>query len=369
MVDWGVTQRVADWFIARRADPPGYSAAALEADFAELTTQAEALVAAETGLRSAAGPARARVTDRSGWVAANVASMQRLLRPTFERLEERRGQQGQTPWGPATVPGWASRPLNGVGRSVSGAQFGAVLSWMSTRVLGQYDLLLTDDDPQDQDVVYYVGPNVVAMEARYGFDPREFRLWLALHEVTHRCQFTGVPWLRDHFVSLVALGLEPLSADPSHLLGAVRRAADEVRAGRSPLSDSGMLGLVATPDQLAAIQRIQALMSLLEGHGDVTMDRAGAGVIPDAARFSRVLHERRSQVHGIARLMQQLLGLEAKLRQYAEGEAFVEEVERVGGSALFDKVWRGPDWLPSLAEIRSPGEWIARAGPGPAVAG
>ena len=105
-------------------------------------------------------------------------------------------------------------PLNGVGRSVSGAQFGAVLSWMSTRVLGQYDLLLTDGDPQDQDVVYYVGPNVVAMEARYGFDPREFRLWLALHEVTHRCQFTGVPWLRDHFVSLVALGLEPLRPTP-----------------------------------------------------------------------------------------------------------------------------------------------------------
>jgi coenzyme F420 biosynthesis associated uncharacterized protein len=355
---------VAEWWIARSAAPASYRPGALEADFAELTAEAEGLVAAATGLRPPS-PARARVTDRAGWVRANVASIQRLLGPTLVKFEAQRTAAGSA----AHLARWLPRPLAGAGRTVSGAQLGLVLAWMSTRVLGQYDLLLTEDAGDEQDLVYYVGPNVVALETRYGFPAREFRLWLALHEVTHRCQFTAVPWLRDHFVSLVDQGLEPTAADPRRLAEAIRRAADEVRAGRSPLNDAGVLGLVASPEQLEALQRIQALMSLLEGHGDVTMDRAGAAAVPGAERFSRVLRERRQQVHGPARLLQKILGLEAKLRQYAEGEKFVNEVERVGGPDLFNRVWRGPEWLPSLAEIRNPTDWVSRVGPPPAVTG
>jgi coenzyme F420 biosynthesis associated uncharacterized protein len=240
---------------------------------------------------------------------------------------------------------------------------------MSTRVLGQYDLLLTDELDSDQDIIYFVGPNVEALEKRFGFPPKEFRLWLALHEVTHRFQFTAVPWLGAYFRSLVDQGLEPLGADPRQMLDAVRRAADEVRAGRSPLQDAGMLGLVATPEQLEAIRRIQALMSLLEGHGDVTMDRAGAEAVPGAARFSAVLRARREQSRGPARLLQQLLGLEAKFRQYADGEQFVRSVEDAGGPRLFSRVWQGPEWLPSMAEIRDPSQWVARAGGAAAIAG
>ena len=140
------------------------------------------------------------------------------------------------------------------------------------------------------------------------------------------------------------------------MVEAVRRAAQEIRAGRSPLRDAGMIGLVATDEQLAALQRIQALMSLLEGHGDVTMDRAGAEAVPGAAHFSEVLRERREQAEGPARLLQQILGLEAKFRQYAEGEKFVRSVEEAGGRPLFDRVWQGPEWLPSLAEIRDPAQ-------------
>jgi coenzyme F420 biosynthesis associated uncharacterized protein len=366
LVDWALSRRVAEWVLSRRRDPPGYRPEELEADFAELTAQAERLVAEATGLHSASGPARARVTDRAGWVAANVASIQRLLGPTLRRLEERR-QHG--PGAGAGVPAWMPRPLTAAGRTVSGTQLGLVLAWLSTRVLGQYDLLLTEEAADDQDIVYYVGPNVVELERRYGFPPREFRLWLALHEVTHRSQFTAVPWLRGHFLSLVDEGLEPLAADPSRLADALRRAADEVRAGRSPINETGMLGLVATPEQLEALQRIQALMSLLEGHGDVTMDRAGAAAVPGAARFARVLRERRQQVRGPAKLLQRVLGLEAKFRQYAEGERFVNAVEEAGGPDLFNHVWRGPEWLPSLAEIRNPADWITRVGTGPAVAG
>ncbi len=360
VVDWTVAQRVAEWALVRRAAPPAYDAEEVAADFTELTAEAEGLVAEATGLRSSGGPARARVTDRAGWVRANVASIQRLLGPTLERVEARRSAAADGSPPMVAVPAALARPLAGAGRAFSGAQLGLVLAWMSTRVLGQYDLLLTEELPDEQDLVYYVGPNVVALERRFGFPPRQFRLWLALHEVTHRFQFTGVPWLRDHFVSLVGQGLEPLGDDPRRMLDAVRRAADEIRAGRSPLADAGVLGLVATPEQLEAIQHMQALMSLLEGHGDVTMDRAAADAVPGAARFSQVLRARRQQVRGPAKLLQQILGLEAKLRQYAEGQEFIAAVEEVGGSELLDRVWRGPEWLPSLSEIRNPADWVRR---------
>jgi len=167
-------------------------------------------------------------------------------------------------------------------------------------------------------------------------------------------------------LSLVEEGLEPLGSDPRQLAEAIRRAAQEIRAGRSPLRDAGLIGLIATDEQLAALQRIQALMSLLEGHGDVTMDRAGA--VPGAEHFSQVLKERRDQARGPAKLLQQILGLEAKFRQYAEGEQFVRSVEEAGGRGLFDRVWQGPEWLPSLAEIRDPSTWVRRVTP-PALAG
>ncbi len=358
IVDWAIADRVARWAAGRTTTPASYRPAAMQRDFDEMTERAESLVAGATGL-VVASKARGRVIDRSAWVSANVASFQRLLGPTLAKLAERKATSPLS----GVAPG-LSRQLAGASRSLNGAQLALVLAWMSTRVLGQYDLLLTDGvDEEHQDVVYYVGPNVAAIEARHGFEPSEFRLWLALHEVTHRAQFMAVPWLRSYFLSLVQDGLEPLGSDPRRMIDAVRRAAQEIRAGRSPLRESGMIGLVATDEQLAALQRIQALMSLLEGHGDVTMDLAGADAVPDAAHFAAVLQQRREQAKGAARLLQQILGLEAKLRQYAEGEKFVRSVEEAGGRRLFDRVWQGPEWLPSLTEIRDPAAWVRRVSP------
>jgi coenzyme F420 biosynthesis associated uncharacterized protein len=285
MIDWALADRVARWAARRTATPPAYRPASMQRDFDEMTARAEGLVAEATGLAVVGSPARGRVIDRPDWVSANVASFQRLLGPTIAKMA------ASKPGSPLLggVPG-LSRQLAGVSRSMSGGQLGLVLAWMSTRVLGQYDLLLTDGvDEEHQDIVYFVGPNVAAIEARHHFDPQEFRLWLALHEVTHRAQFMAVPWLRTYFLSLVEAGLEPLGSDPTRMLDAVRRAAQEIRAGRNPLGDAGMIGLVATDEQLVALQRIQALMSLLEGHGDVTMDRAGSDAVPGAEHFSEVL--------------------------------------------------------------------------------
>lgn len=355
-VGWDTAERVAGWIGSRTRVPAPYRPDLLQAEFGELTARAEELVAASTGLRSAAGPARARVTDRAGWVSANVSSFQRLLGPHLDRLDPGRLS------GSNAVLARLAGPLATAGRAATGAQMGVVLGWLSTRVLGQYDLLLTEEAADEQDIVYFVGPNVVALERQHGFEPREFRLWLALHEVTHRCQFTAIPWMRDYFVSLVDEGLGALEPDPAHLASALRRMSDQIRAGRNPLEDNGALGLVATAEQLEGLHRIQALMSLLEGHGDVTMDRAGAADIPSAARFAAVLRQRRRQAHGLSRLLQQLMGIEAKLRQYEEGERFIAAVEGAGGPELLDNAWRGPEWLPTLEEIRDPAGWIARVG-------
>jgi len=227
-------------------------------------------------------------------------------------------------------------------------------------VLGQYDLLITEgEDDADQDLVYYVGPNVLSLEKRYGFPPREFRLWLALHEVTHRAQFTGVPWMREHFLGLVHGTLGAVDPDPKRFLVAIRRAVEEVRAGRNPLDEGGLVALLATDEQRAILEQVQGLMSLLEGHGDVTMGRAGAELIPSAERFQRVLHARR-QTAGVSSAIQKLVGLEAKLRQYAEGERFIEAVEANGGRAVFERVWESPEMLPTVREIREPDRWLAR---------
>ncbi len=344
-VDWHLAARVATKVAGREPFAESYHWDSLEPDFAEFTAEAEELVAQATGLRSLSGSARARVTDRPGWIQANVASFQRLLRPLTDKVGSHMGNS----------------PIAPVARSIAGAELGALLGWMSTRVLGQYDLLvIEDEDPEDQDIVYYVGPNILALEKRFAFPPREFRLWLALHEVTHRAQFTGVEWMRPHFLSLVESTVDAVEPDPQRFVEALKRVTDAVREGRKPLDDGGLAMLLAGDEQREVLEQMSGLMSLLEGHGDVTMDRAGAELIPSADRFGRVLRARRKQVRGPARLIQRLVGLEAKLSQYAQGEHFIAVVEEAGGTELLDRAWERPENLPSLDEIRSPDTWVDR---------
>jgi coenzyme F420 biosynthesis associated uncharacterized protein len=344
-VDWDLAQRTAVRVSGREPFPDSYHFSQLADDFDELTAEAEELVAIETGLRSEMGAARARVADRPAWIGANIASFQRLLRPLTQKMEEREAESG-------------SRGLMG---RIGGLEVGVVLGWMSTRVLGQYDLLIIEDEKADeQDIVYYVGPNVLALEKKHGFPPREFRLWLALHEVTHRAQFTGIPWLREHFLSLVDQTLDSVDPDPKRLMEAARNILDARRRGEDPLGEGGLPMLLASEDQQAVLGQVMGMMSLLEGHGDVTMDRAGADRVPGAERFGRVLRERRNSARGINKLFQKIIGLEAKLNQYAAGENFIAVVEAEGGTDLVDYAWRGPESLPTMDEIREPEAWIRR---------
>jgi coenzyme F420 biosynthesis associated uncharacterized protein len=348
-VDWPLAERVAQRVAGRDPFASSYLYSSLTPDLTELTARAEELVTAETGLRSLAGPARCRVVGRPDWIRVNVRSFQRLLRPVLQKLEERTNN--------ASALGAAGK--------LAAIEVGTMLGWMSGRVLGQYDLLVIDDETAgEQDVVYYVGPNVLALEKRFAFPPREFRLWLALHEVTHRAQFTGVPWLRGHFLGLVDETLGGVDPDPKRVFSALRGALTNRGPDGASLDDGGLPALLATPEQRVALQKVAGLMALLEGHGDVTMDRAGASSIPNAERFSRVLRERRKAASPLVRLIQRLTGLSAKLAQYEQGERFIAAIEAVSGPRAIDVCWEGPDRLPTLDEIRQPQRWLDRVGSG-----
>jgi coenzyme F420 biosynthesis associated uncharacterized protein len=348
-VDWPTARRVARVVARRDALADSYLAGSLERDFADVTTEAEALVGDFTGLH-APGSARAAVLDRGEWVDANVESMRRLLAPLTQRLGER----------------LASSPVAPIGRYVTGTEVGVLLGYLSQRVLGQYDLLVPEDAEGERDAVYYVGSNVLSLEKRFAFRPRDFRLWIAIHEVTHRAQFTGVPWLKGYFLSLVERTLGIVDPDPKALVNALRRAADELRRGRNPLDDGGIVGLFASPEQRSVLNEVQALMSLLEGHGNFVMSDLGRRHVAGEERMARVLQARRSS-GGVNALVQKLLGFEMKMRQYDVGERFVRGVADAGGFGALDAAWRAPAFLPTLDELNAPTRWLERVGGGAAA--
>jgi coenzyme F420 biosynthesis associated uncharacterized protein len=343
-VDWALAERVARRFAGREPIATSYLGGSLHSDFSAVTTQAEQLVGDFTGLH-APGTASACVLDRPQWVHANVASMRRMLHPLTARVGER----------------MARSPVAPIGRRVAGTEMGVLLGFMAQRVLGQYDLLVPDDPetPGDSDAVYYVGANILSLEKRYAFRPRDFRLWIAIHEVTHRAQFTAVPWLKRYFLSLVDRALAIVDPDPGRLVQAMVRAADELRKGRNPLDDGGLVALFASSEQRGVLAQVQALMSLLEGHGNSVMNELGRLHINGQERMARVLQARRRS-RGISGVLYKLLGFESKLRQYEVGEAFVAAVERAGGPRAIDAAWRGPESLPTMDELARPEEWLAR---------
>ena len=347
-VDWAVAERVARRFAGRDPLATSYLARSLRPDFDAVTTEAEELVAEYTGLR-APGPARAEVLDRARWVEANVASMRRMLAPLTSRIGER----------------IARSPIAPVGRRIAGTEMGVLLGYLSQRVLGQYDLLVPDDDgaAPDGDAVYYVGPNVLMLEKRYAFPPRDFRRWIALHEVTHRAQFTGVPWLKGFFLSLVERSLTMVDPDPRRLMQAIGRAADEIRHGRNPLDEGGLVALLASPEQRGVLAEMQALMSLLEGHGNSVMNALGREHVEGQERMARVLNARRRS-RGLTGALHKVLGIDSKMRQYEVGEAFVAAVERAGGPRAIDAAWQSPESIPTADELISPDQWLTRVGAG-----
>lgn len=300
-----------------------------------LILEAEPLIAEETGFQPPA-PARARVLSRAQWVEANIDPMLTLLAPVLEKGRQRLSGSP------------ASSLFKLIYGPAFGTQMGTVLSILSTRVLGQYDVVMGHDNE-----VWFVGPNIVLMERRLGFVPRDFRLWVVLHELTHRSQFEANPWVREHFMGLVADLLGSLDFDTAAVLGRLLGSI-KGRDGAPPA-----LRLLSD-EQRENFERVQAFMSVIEGHGNFVMDRIAEDRIPTQPRMRRMLRSG-AATSPIAKILGKLLGLDLKRAQYEQGQKFFDAVFESGGPAAVASCFESAEALPTLAEIRAPERWLARA--------
>jgi coenzyme F420 biosynthesis associated uncharacterized protein len=347
LLDWGFATATATRLVPPGPRLPLAEAVATVDDLRTLAEEADAHVRAFTALDPPGDIPPIAVVDRPEWIRSNVAGFEHLLDPLLETLTAKR----LTGFGPVASV---------VGPRATGAEVGALLAYLATRVLGQFELLGPAPDDSGRGRLTLVAPNIVATERALGVDVRDFRLWVCLHEVTHRTQFAAAPWLHEHVAALLRDYLTAADLDPSAVLARLRGAlggiADVVRGA----SDRSLIELVQTPEQRAVLDRVTGLMSLLEGHADVVMDGVGPAVLPTVATIRERFDSRRRSGNPVERVLRRLFGIEMKMKQYAEGAAFVRAVVDAVGMDGFNRVWTGPELLPTAAEIRDPQAWLTR---------
>jgi coenzyme F420 biosynthesis associated uncharacterized protein len=342
LIDWDLAARAAKRFSPA---PPTVSRPEADAAVDELyqaTMSAAAHVAELTHLVEPPVSAVTRVVDRPAWIDTNTGAMRAVMTPLVDRL---------------TADNRVGRVAEAVGGRLTGAQVGLVVGFLSGKVLGQFEFF---ERPGGQ--LLLVAPNMVAVERQLEVDPTDFRLWVCLHEVTHRVQFTAVPWLRQHMLDEVAALVDAVETDPAALRRRLSAAVGElVKVIRGQGDGSGLAAIVATPEQRAILDRVTAFMSLVEGHAEYVMNAVSPDVIPSQPEIEkRFAQRRRKGGNPLDRLLRKLLGLEAKTRQYVDGSAFVRTVVDRIGIDQFNAVWTSRDTLPTKAEIAEPTRWIAR---------
>jgi coenzyme F420 biosynthesis associated uncharacterized protein len=344
MIDWILAERIAA-MVAGTGDakPP-------KADLAALARLSEARVSAYTGLSPARPLPAPEGVSRREWVSSNVAAMRLLLDPVLEK-----STQGLGPLRPAVQIG--------MGLVIS-TEMGVVLGYMAQRVLGQYELVLLDEAVAERAPrLLFVLPNLGQAVSAFGAQDEEFMTWVTLHEVTHAVQFSGVPWLHGYLSGLVRELLQSaeLRLDTPRKLrlpsGAeIKRVGEALRRG-------DLIAIVTSHAERATLDRVQAVMAVIEGHAEHVMDAVAPDLLPNLPKLREAIDRRRRSQSGLSRLLGKLLGMEMKMRQYEQGKIFCDAVVRQRGVAALHHVFSGPEALPSLEEIRDPRAWLARTAP------
>jgi coenzyme F420 biosynthesis associated uncharacterized protein len=250
-----------------------------------------------------------------------------------------------------------------LGPRITGVEVGALLSYLSSKVLGQFDPFFPGADANAPGGrLLLVAPNIVSIERELDVDPADFRLWVCLHEETHRVQFAAVPWLRGYLNDQVAQIVDSAELDPTIVAQMLREALRRVIDAVTHNQEVSIIDLVQTPAQRETVDRVTAVMSLLEGHADVVMDGVGPDVIPTVETIRSKFTVRR-QGQGFDKIIRKLLGLDAKMRQYRDGATFCRAVMAEVGMSGLNKVWTSPETLPTATEISNPRLWLARMHP------
>jgi coenzyme F420 biosynthesis associated uncharacterized protein len=343
VIDWILAEKIAG-YVAGSGD-----AAAPRADLTALATEAERRVVQYTGLAPTRPLPPAEGIDRREWVRSNVAAMRRMLDPVLERAGDGLG--------PLRPPVQLA-----LGLMVT-TEVGVVLGYLGQRVLGQYELVLLDESPEDRPPrLLFVLPNLSAAVQSFSAPEGEFMTWVALHEVTHAVQFAGVPWLQGHVAGLVGelLKSAELRIDKPRKLRLPGTA--EVRRIGGALRSGDLISIFTTAAERETLDRVQSVMAVIEGHAEHVMDAVAPDLLPSLPKLRASLDRRRKSQTGLSRLLGKLLGLELKLRQYEQGKFFCDAIVRAAGTAALVRVFSGPDALPTLAELTDPPAWLTRVG-------
>ncbi|MFD1213925.1 zinc-dependent metalloprotease [Arthrobacter sp. GCM10027362] len=302
------------------------------------------------------------VVDRAAWSKANARSFEIMLQPALKALAEKRPDQLKS-------------AATALGSTVTGTQMGAILSFLSSKVLGQYDpfsSLLTGGPAGGR--LLLVAPNIIALEQELNVEPVDFRLWVCLHEQTHRVQFAAAPWLRDHMLEQIAELSSSIAAKADTIgdrlqqaLKVLASSAKAVASGQEPgggaaggSAAGSLLELFRGPEEKAVFSHLTAVMSLLEGHANVVMDEVDASVVPSVKTIRQRFNARSKNRGVLENWVRRLMGLDAKARQYTDGAKFVRAVVGQVGMEGFNRVWERAENLPTEQEIHQPDLWISR---------
>ncbi|HEY2442244.1 MAG TPA: zinc-dependent metalloprotease [Streptosporangiaceae bacterium] len=354
MIDWNVAIATGTRWVRPGPQINMSEARRVVGELRDLADAVREPVRELTGLHSPETSGQVAIVDRPGWIRANVDGFRVVLDPLVSHLQER-----------GTMPASGS-VVTSVGSRMTGMQAGLILAYLASRVLGQYELFLPPDldRPAGSEAagrLTLVAPNIVMVERELGVDAHDFRRWVCLHEETHRTQFTAVPWLRGYVQQQMTEFLLASELDPGAILRRMRAAADAVAGAVRGADDSdSLIEAIQTPQQREILDRLTAVMTLVEGHGDYVMDAVGPRVVPSVEKIRERFNSRRGTAGRMEKTIRRVLGIDLKMKQYAQGSQFVSTLVDQAGMTGFNKVWTSPQTLPTKDELTNPAAWLDR---------